>query len=97
MHAVKLYHGLSSRCCALGADTCPPGLDFTVAINNGKSCYRKKRRGRPPTTRASTQIGERWHDAERAALDTWITSIDETLTRGQGRLVELGLKKGTKA
>jgi predicted transcriptional regulator len=54
----------------------------------------KKRRGRPATTGAGTQIGERWHDAELAAIDAWIASTGETLTRGQAirRLVELGLK-----
>jgi hypothetical protein len=49
----------------------------------------KKRKGRPVTTGTGTQIGERWHDSELAALDAWIASSDETLTRG--------LKKGTKA
>jgi hypothetical protein len=54
----------------------------------------KKRRGRPATTGAGTQIGERWHDPELAAIDAWIASNDKTLTRGQAirRLVELGLK-----
>jgi hypothetical protein len=54
----------------------------------------KKRRGRPATTGAGTQIGERWHDAELVAIDAWIASNDKTLTRGQAirRLVELGLK-----
>jgi len=54
----------------------------------------KKRRGRPATTGAGTQIGERWHDPELVAIDAWIASNDKTLTRGQAirRLVELGLK-----
>jgi hypothetical protein len=53
----------------------------------------KKRRGRPATTGAGTQIGERWHDPELVAIDAWIASNDKTLTRGQAirRLVELGL------
>jgi hypothetical protein len=55
----------------------------------------KKKRGRPATTGPGTQIGERWHDAELAAIDAWIAaSFDKTMTRGQAirRLVELGLK-----
>jgi hypothetical protein len=54
----------------------------------------KKRRGRPATTGAGTQIGERWHDAELVAIDSWIASTGETLSRGKAirRLVELGLK-----
>jgi hypothetical protein len=55
----------------------------------------KKKRGRPATTGTGTQIGERWHDAELAAIDAWIAaSFDKTMTRGQAirRLVELGLK-----
>jgi hypothetical protein len=54
----------------------------------------KKRRGRPATTGAGTQIGERWHDPELAAIDAWIASTGETMTRAQAvrRLVELGLK-----
>jgi hypothetical protein len=53
----------------------------------------KKRRGRPATTGAGTQIGERWHDAELVAIDSWIASTGETLSRGKAirRLVELGL------
>jgi hypothetical protein len=59
----------------------------------------KKRRGRPATTGAGTQIGERWHDAELAAIDAWIAATGETLTRGQAirRLVKLGLAGKTKA
>jgi hypothetical protein len=54
----------------------------------------KKRRGRPPTTGAGTQIGERWHNAELAAIDAWIASTGKTQTRGQAirRLVEIGLR-----
>jgi hypothetical protein len=54
----------------------------------------KKKRGRPATTGRGTQIGERWHDAELAAIDKWIASQGEELTRGQAirRLVEIGLK-----
>jgi hypothetical protein len=54
----------------------------------------KKPRGRPATGRG-TQIGERWHDAELAAIDAWIaSSTDKTITRAHAirRLVELGLK-----
>jgi hypothetical protein len=59
----------------------------------------KKRRGRPATTGAGTQIGERWHDPELAAIDAWIASTGETMTRAQAirRLVELGLTVKTKA
>jgi hypothetical protein len=43
----------------------------------------KKRRGRPPTTGRGTQIGERWHPAELAAIDAWVaSSADNTITRG---------------
>ena len=43
-----------------------------------------------------TQIGERWHAPELAAIDAWIAATGEKMTRGQAirRLVELGLKKG---
>jgi hypothetical protein len=59
----------------------------------------KKRRGRPATTGAGTQTGERWHDAELAAIDAWIAAAGETLTRGQAirRLVKVGLAVKTKA
>jgi hypothetical protein len=54
----------------------------------------KKSRGRPATTGKGTQIGERWHPAELAAIDKWIASQGEKMTRGQAirRLVEIGLK-----
>jgi hypothetical protein len=55
----------------------------------------KKKRGRPRTTGRGTQIGERWHDAELAAIDAWIaSSSDKTISRAQAvrRLVEIGLK-----
>jgi hypothetical protein len=54
----------------------------------------KKKRGRPATTGAGIQIGERWHPPEIAAIDKWIASQGEEMTRGQAirRLVELGLK-----
>jgi hypothetical protein len=54
----------------------------------------EKRRGRPATTGKGTQIGERWHPAELAAIDKWIASQGEEMTRGQAirRLVEIGLK-----
>ena len=59
----------------------------------------KKSRGRPATGRG-TQIGERWHPAELAAIDAWIaSSVDNTITRAHAirRLVALGLKaKATK-
>ena len=53
----------------------------------------------PATTGTGTQIGERWHDAELAAIDAWIAGTGETLTRGQAirRLVKLGLAVKTKA
>jgi hypothetical protein len=54
----------------------------------------KKRRGRPASTGKGTQIGERWHETELAAIDKWIASHGEEMTRGHAirRLVELGLK-----
>jgi hypothetical protein len=55
----------------------------------------KKKRGRPATTGRGTQIGERWHPSELAAIDAWIaSSADKTITRAHAirRLVALGLK-----
>jgi hypothetical protein len=55
----------------------------------------KKKRGRPVTTGRGTQVGERWHPAELAAIDAWIAaSSDKTLTRAHAirRLVALRLK-----
>jgi hypothetical protein len=67
-----------------------------VTLIMGKSIRvtTKKRRGRPATTGKGTQVGERWHDAELVAIDAWIASTGETLSRGQAirRLVEIGLK-----
>jgi hypothetical protein len=54
----------------------------------------KKKRGPAPTGKG-TQIGERWHPAELAAIDAWIaSSSDKKLTRAHAirRLVALGLK-----
>jgi hypothetical protein len=54
----------------------------------------KKKRGRPVTTGQGTQVGERWHPAELAAIDAWIaSSADTTITRAHAirRLVALGL------
>ena len=53
----------------------------------------KKRRGPSPTGKG-TQVGERWHPSEIAAIDAWIaSSSDKTLTRAHAirRLVALGL------
>jgi hypothetical protein len=73
-----------------------PRLAFMVTQIMGKSIRvtTKKRRGRPATTGKGTQIGERWHETELAAIDNWIASYGEEMTRGQAirRLVELGLK-----
>ena len=58
----------------------------------------KKARGRPATGRG-TQIGERWHPAELAAIDAWIaSSADKKITRAHAvrRLVALGLKAKSK-
>jgi len=54
----------------------------------------KKKRGRPPTTGRGLQIGERWHEAELAAIDAWIAKGGEEMTRAQAvrRLVDIGLK-----
>jgi len=53
----------------------------------------QKRRGRPATTGRGTQIGERWHRPELAAIDRWIAAQGKEMTRAQAvrRLVELGL------
>ena len=53
----------------------------------------KKPRGRPATGRG-TQIGERWHPSELAAIDAWIASTDKSISRAHAvrRLVALGLK-----
>jgi hypothetical protein len=73
-----------------------PRLAFMVTQIMGKSIRvtTKKRRGRPATTGKGTQIGERWHETELAAIDNWIASYGEEMTRGQAirRLVDLGLK-----
>jgi hypothetical protein len=58
----------------------------------------KKKRGPAPTGKG-TQIGERWHPAELAAIDAWIaSSSDKTLTRAHAirRLVAIGLKVKSK-
>jgi hypothetical protein len=55
----------------------------------------KKATGRPTTGRG-TQIGERWHPADLAAIDAWIaSSADNTISRAHAvrRLVALGLSK----
>jgi hypothetical protein len=44
---------------------------------------KKKKRGRPVTTGIGVQIGERWHEAELAAIDAWIAQSGEEITRGQ--------------
>jgi hypothetical protein len=73
-----------------------PRLAFMVTQIMGKPIRvtTKKRRGRPATTGKGTQIGERWHATELAAIDRWIASQGEKMTRGQAirNLVELGLK-----
>src|SRR3984893_2780664 len=60
----------------------------------------KKKRGRPTTTGRGTQVGERWHPAELAAIDAWIASSpDKNITRAHAirRLVALGLRVKTPA
>ena len=60
----------------------------------------KKKRGRPATTGRGTQVGERWHPTELAAIDTWIASSpDKNITRAHAirRLVALGLRVKTPA
>ena len=55
----------------------------------------KKKRGRPATTGRGTQVGERWHPTELAAIDAWIAaSADKTISRAHAirRLVALALK-----
>jgi hypothetical protein len=54
----------------------------------------KKKRGPAPTGKG-TQVGERWHASELAAIDAWIASSpDKTLTRAHAirRLVAIGLR-----
>jgi hypothetical protein len=91
----------ADRDASRGGSASFPRIAFTVTINMAKSIRvtSKKRRGRPATTGAGTQIGERWHDAELAAIDAWIAATGETLTRGQAirRLVKRGLAVKTKA
>jgi hypothetical protein len=76
--------------------TASPRLAFMVTIIMRKSIRvtTKKKRGRPVTTGRGTQIGERWHDPELAAIDAWIAAHDKALTRPEAirRLVEIGLK-----
>jgi hypothetical protein len=58
------------------------------------SVVTKKKRGPKPTGKG-TQVGERWHPTEIAAIDAWIaSSSDKTLTRAHAirRLVAIGLK-----
>jgi hypothetical protein len=73
-----------------------PQLAFMVTRIMAKSIRvtTKKKRGRPATTGRGVQVGERWHNAELAAIDAWIASHGEEMTRGEAirRLVELGLK-----
>jgi hypothetical protein len=60
----------------------------------------KKKRGRPATTGRGTQVGERWHPTELAAIDGWIASSpDKNITRAHAirRLVALGLRIKTPA
>jgi hypothetical protein len=60
----------------------------------------KKKRGRPATTGRGTQVGERWHPTELAAIDAWIASSpDKNITRAHAirRLVALGLRVKTLA
>jgi hypothetical protein len=60
----------------------------------------KKKRGRPATTGRGTQVGERWHPTELAAIDAWIASSpDKNITRAHAirRLVALGLRIKTPA
>jgi hypothetical protein len=66
----------------------------TIIMGKLNRVTTKKRRGRPATTGKGIQIGERWHETELTAIDAWIASRDEDMTRGQAirRLVGLGLK-----
>src|ERR1700752_2373131 len=51
----------------------------------------KKKRG-PPATGKGTQVGERWHPTELAAIDAWIaSSSDKTLTRAHAILRPLAI------
>jgi hypothetical protein len=102
MHAVTRGHWISRSFMArvrAGAEaTTSPRLSFMVPKFMGKSIkVTKKPRGRPATGRG-TQIGERWHRSELAAIDAWIAgSMDKMITRAHAvrRLVALGLKAKT--
>jgi len=69
-------------------------LSLTRGVTKSAPVTIKKKRGRPPAG-SGTQVGERWHPAELAAIDVWIaSSTDKTITRAHAirRLVALGLK-----
>ena len=71
----------------------------TVIMAKSNRVTSKKKRGRPATTGTGTQIGERWHPAELAAVDAWIAaSADKAISRAHAvrRLVALGLKVKSK-
>jgi hypothetical protein len=54
-----------------------------IRVTRNSCLSRKRDGGRPPTTGRGTQIGERWHPAELAAIDAWVaSSADNTITRG---------------
>ena len=79
--------------------TTSPWLAYMVPRFMAKtSVVPRKRRGPAPTGKG-TQVGERWHPSELAAIDAWIAaSSDKTLTRAHAirRLVALGLKTKVK-
>jgi hypothetical protein len=74
--------------------TTSPRLAFMLPWFMAKTTLVTKKKRGPPATGHGLQIGERWHPPEIAAIDKWIASQGEEMTRGQAirRLVELGLK-----
>jgi hypothetical protein len=71
-----------------------PRLAFMLPRFMAKTTVLPKKRRGPAPTGKGIQIGERWHPPEIAAIDKWIASQGEEMTRGQAirRLVEIGLK-----
>jgi hypothetical protein len=102
MHAVSRGHWIRVLVARVraGAEVSPsPRPAYVVPWFMAKaSVVPKKRRGPPPTGKG-TQVGERWHPSELAAIDAWIaSSTDKTLTRAHAirRLVALGLRAKVK-
>jgi len=76
-----------------GAEVCAsPRLAFTVYRNMKKSIkVDQKRRGRPPTGRA-TLVSSRFPEPVLSAVEQWASDKETTRSDAIRRLVELGLK-----